>query len=142
MAPETPVRPQFALPLPPLIRLALLTPVATALAVSGAGFLAGLDRQVSVGLALGATAGLVGALCGLWALKPKKPTDVTRWPARLLTAQLATFAGVLVSGLLLYSAARPGPVWFALSAAGVCTWSLIAQAKVFAAAFEQSKQNA
>lgn len=74
------------------------------------------------------TAGYTG---GVLLIQPWRVRLATMWPMLLLGAQGAILAGVLIVGLLLYSATRPDPLVFGLVVTAGFTASVLGLASVY-----------
>ena len=81
---------------------------------------------------LGGVVALLGTALGGLAVRPWKSRSVALWPAGLLLGQMVSVGGVVLIGLLLYSAARPeAVVVFGSVAAAGFLFAMFAQVAVF-----------
>lgn len=121
----------FSLPTGLLIARGVAPAVAVgALAVIVAGLLRPGSGWMSA--TLGSLSAVIGILAGVLVIAPWKARPVTIWPALLLGGQGAGFVAALVSGLLLYSASRPGePLIFGAALAVGLTAGLLSVASLF-----------
>lgn len=86
-----------------------------------------------LGVWLGGAAVGAGHVLGLLAMTPWRPRRLGRWPFTWLIGRGVSFACVLIFGVLLYSAARPGPLPFGLVIASGYFAALMAEVAVYAA---------
>lgn len=127
---ERPALPVFALPSARFFGASVAGGAVPAAA--GAVFGAVARPDIVQACWLAGIAAVGGSVIGGLAVRPWKARSLALWPAGLLLGQLASFAGVTVCGLLLYSAARPKAVLaFGLVAAAGFLLATIAQVAVY-----------
>lgn len=122
---------EFALPGGKMLLYGCTTVVVTA--AIGSALVWALAPARLPSAAWGGLPALVGIVTGLLVIRPGFPRTVARWAVALFAAQGIGVFAVAIAAVLVYSAARPDPLVFAMVAAGAFTAAAITQASLFSA---------